>query len=219
VVAENGALLHRPATHEETPLGDAPPAAFARTLRQRGVTPLSAGRVIVATCEPHEKTVLEVIRDLGLELHVIFNKGSVMVLPAGVNKATGLATALGQMRLSPHNVVGVGDAENNHAFLRFSECSAAVANALPAVRREANLVTAGSDGAGVVELIDELLADDLRGRVGRRCRSGPAPRTPSTGGTGGSIPRAGCPLSGACTSKAPTASSTSAPRTPNCSRS
>ena len=37
--------------------------------------------------------VLEAIRDLGLELQVIFNKGSVMVLPAGVNKATGLTAA------------------------------------------------------------------------------------------------------------------------------
>jgi hypothetical protein len=29
--------------------------------------------------------VLETIRELGLELQVIFNKGAVMVLPAGVN--------------------------------------------------------------------------------------------------------------------------------------
>ena len=44
----------------------------------------------MATWEPHEKTVLEVIRDLGLEFQMIFNKGAVMVLPAGVNKSSGL---------------------------------------------------------------------------------------------------------------------------------
>ena len=44
--------------------------------------------------QPQETAVLEVIRDLGLELQVIFNKGAVMVLPAGVTKATGLAAAL-----------------------------------------------------------------------------------------------------------------------------
>ena len=61
--------------------------------------------------------MLEAIRDLGLELQVIFNKGAVMVLPSGVNKATGLDAALDELGLSPHNVVGVGDAENDHAFL------------------------------------------------------------------------------------------------------
>ena len=48
---------------------------------------------------------------------MIFNKGAVMILPSGVNKATGLAAALEELGLSPHNVVGVGDAENDHAFL------------------------------------------------------------------------------------------------------
>ena len=48
---------------------------------------------------------------------MIFNKGAVMVLPSGVNKATGLAAALAELGLSPHNVVGVGDAENDHALL------------------------------------------------------------------------------------------------------
>ena len=38
-----------------------------------------------AAWEPHEVAVLQSIRDLGLELNVIFNKGAVMVLPAGVD--------------------------------------------------------------------------------------------------------------------------------------
>jgi hydroxymethylpyrimidine pyrophosphatase-like HAD family hydrolase len=105
--------------------------------------------------------VLEVIRELGLELHVILNKGAVMVLPAGVNKATGLAAALDGMGVSPHNVVGVGDAENDHAFLELCACSAAVANALPALKERADLVTSRTHGAGVVELIDKLIANDL----------------------------------------------------------
>jgi HAD superfamily hydrolase (TIGR01484 family) len=161
VVAENGALLYEPSTGEETPLAPRPPEAFVTLLRQRGVGPISVGRVIVATWEPHESTVLATIRDLGLELQVIFNKGAVMILPAGVNKATGLANALEKMELSPHNAVGIGDAENDHALLALCECSAAVANALPTLKGSADIVTAGDHGAGVVELIDELLRDDL----------------------------------------------------------
>src|SRR5262245_40478156 len=89
VVAENGAVIHVPGAREVRGLAEAPPAAFVDRLRASGITPLDTGRVIVATTEPYETTVIETIRELGLELQVIFNKGAVMVLPSGVNKATG----------------------------------------------------------------------------------------------------------------------------------
>ncbi len=161
VVAENGALLYSPATREEKLLAAPPPQEFINILRDRQVNPLSVGRVIVATWHPNENTVLEAIRDLGLELQVIFNKGAVMVLPSGINKASGLTAALDELKLSPHNVVGVGDAENDHAFLSLCECSVAVANALPMLKERADFVTDGNRGAGVAELIDKLLTSDL----------------------------------------------------------
>ena len=99
---------------------------------------------------------------MGLELHVEFNKGAVMVLPAGTTKRTGLAAALEDMHLSPHGVVGVGDGENDHAFLSFCECAVSVANALPWLKERSDWVTPSPAGAGVVELIDRLLADDLQ---------------------------------------------------------
>jgi hypothetical protein len=123
---------------------------------------IEIGDVIVATWEPHEKTVLETIRDLALELQIIFNKGAVMILPTGVNKATGLKAALKRLGLSHHNTVGVGDAENDEAFLRFCDASAAVDNALDVVKRLTDLVMKGERGAGVVEIIDQLLENDLR---------------------------------------------------------
>ena len=161
VVAENGALLYRPDTREEKALAEPPPEGFVAELKRRGVGPIAVGRVIIATWEPHETTVLKTIRDLGLELQVIFNKGAVMVLPAGVNKASGLRSALDSMGLSPHNAVGVGDAENDHAFLNLCECAVAVANALPGVKDKADIVTRGARGVGVSELIEEMLTDDL----------------------------------------------------------
>jgi hydroxymethylpyrimidine pyrophosphatase-like HAD family hydrolase len=161
IVAENGALLYRPGSRESVPLGEPPPPAFTERLRKADI-PLSVGRSIVATVEPHEKVVLDAIRDLGLELQIIFNKGAVMVLPAGVNKASGLTVGLDELGLSPHNVAGIGDAENDHAFLRLCGASAAVANALPSLKAEADLVTRASRGAGVAELIDRVLEDDLK---------------------------------------------------------
>src|SRR6266850_4221887 len=121
VVAENGALLYRPSTREEKLLAEPPPEEFSREIMRRGAERVSVGRVIVATWEPHETTVLQVIRDLGLELQVIFNKGAVMVLPGGTTKASGLKHALREVKLSPHEVVGIGDAENDHAFLSICE--------------------------------------------------------------------------------------------------
>ena len=172
VVAENGALLYRPAEKEARPLAERPPPAFIEALQRNGVAPLSVGHVIVATWQPHETIVLETIRELGLELQIIFNKGAVMVLPTGVNKATGLESALAELGLSPHNVAGIGDAENDHAFLRLCGCSAAVDNALPVIKETADIVTAGARGAGVTELIGQLLQDDLAGveRLAQRHR-------------------------------------------------
>ena len=165
VVAENGALIYNPASRQERALVDAPPPQFVAELRRRGVDRISVGRCIVATWEPHEKVVLETIRDLGLELQVIFNKGAVMVLPGGMNKAAGLTAALKELDISAHNAVGVGDAENDHAFLNICECSAAVANALPALKETADIQLQADHGAGVTELIHELLADDLAARA------------------------------------------------------
>ena len=162
VVAENGALLYTPASKAERVLAPSPPARLVERLRALGVTPLSVGRSVVGTLEPNEQVALAVIKELGLELEIIFNKGAVMILPSGVNKATGLAEALKELGLSPHNIIGVGDAENDHAFLRMVGHGVAVANALPEVKDTADYVTQGSRGAGVVELIDRLTSLDGR---------------------------------------------------------
>jgi hydroxymethylpyrimidine pyrophosphatase-like HAD family hydrolase len=158
VVAENGPLLYRPQSRETRLLSKPPPAAFIEELRRRGVEPLTVGQVFVATEHPNERVVLEVIRELGLDLQVILNKGSVMVLPAWVNKATGLRAALEELGISAQGVVGIGDAENDEAFLAMCGCGVAVANALDSLKARARHVTAGQNGAGVREVIESLIA-------------------------------------------------------------
>lgn len=165
VVAENGALLYRPSSGEETLLAAPPPRMLVECLAARGVEPLTHGRVIVATREPQRQTAEEVVKQLGLDLHVILNAGAVMLLPRGIDKRSGLAKALGELGLSLRNAVAVGDAENDQAMLAASECAVAVANAVPALKDRADLVTRAAAGRGVEELIDRLLADDLRSLV------------------------------------------------------
>lgn len=168
VVAENGGVLFDPASDDEHSLASPPSPAFIQRLVDLGIEPISFGRVVVATWVPHHTAVLQAIRDTGLELQIIFNKGAVMVLPVGVSKASGLEAALQRIGLSPHRVVGVGDAENDHAFLRRVGCAAAVANAVPSIKNEADLVLAGDHGTGVADLIDRIIADDGALALARR---------------------------------------------------
>lgn len=160
VVAENGALLYNPATREKQILAERPAQSFIDDLRDRGVSDVSVGDVIIATWRPHERETIEAIRDSGVELQIIFNKDAVMILPSGVNKMTGLCSALEELRLSSHNVISIGDAGNDHALLEHCERSIAVANAVGALKEKADFVTQAACGAGVVEIIGMLLEND-----------------------------------------------------------
>jgi len=170
IVAENGALLYRPDSREERVLGDAPPGEFVSELVRRGIGPLSVGRAIVATSRPNEQAVRDVIRDLGVDRQVILNKDAVMILPAGVDKATGLDAALAELDLSARQCVAVGDAENDEVFLCHAGRAVAVANALPELKMIADLVTDGEYGSGVRELVSRLIASDMAGVAQRRRR-------------------------------------------------
>lgn len=160
-VLENGALLYAPARRETRRLFDPPDPRLLEAMRRRGVAPLSTGEVIVSTTRPNEARVLESIAEVGLPLDVIFNKSSVMILPAGVNKQTGLAVALAELNLSPRDVIGIGDAENDFPFLEFCGTSVAVANAIVSLKDAADLVTDGARGAGVAEVIGRVLSGDF----------------------------------------------------------
>jgi HAD superfamily hydrolase (TIGR01484 family) len=164
VVLENGAVLHIPARRETRVLCPPVSDSLARELARRGVEPVARGRAILTTRRPHEITALESIRDLGLELQITFNGDAVMVLPAGVNKGSGLQAALKEMDLSIHEAVGVGCGQNDHSFLDICECAVAVANAVDAVKSKADFTTPAAGAAGVVQVIDELVATDLSDR-------------------------------------------------------
>lgn len=168
VVAENGALLFDPALGSEEPLCAAPPATFLTQLREQGV-PFTVGKQVVATIRPYEIDVLQLVKEMNLGLDVAFNRESVMVLPSGVDKGTGLTAALAGLGVAPAEVVGIGDAENDLPFLRLCGFSVAVANAIESLKTEVDVVTSAAYGAGVTEIIDGVVAGaDLAGRTNAR---------------------------------------------------
>jgi len=160
IVAENGALLYWPSSRRIESLASSPTKHFLENLRKRGVQPLSVGCTIVATKLSHYDAVQTAISEMGLALKIILNRDSVMVLPAGMNKATGLACALSELRLHPDHVVGIGDAENDEAFLELCGFSVAVANAIPRIQEMSDLITEQEHGGGVVEVIEKILAGE-----------------------------------------------------------
>lgn len=156
VVAENGALLYDPATQKERLLAPPPSEILVNELRRRGIQ-MSVGRAIIATWRPNVQDATDAIRETKQDVRVILNKNAVMILPKGVDKASGLRVALSNLRIAAEDVVGVGDAENDLDFLAICGAGVAVANALPELKSKVAYVTRGDHGAGVEELIDQLL--------------------------------------------------------------
>ena len=167
-VVENGACLYDPRSDSVTPLGPAPPEALVDRLRAEGVARMSVGRGIIALWEPQLAAASRAIEGLAAPWRIVRNKRAVMLLPVGVDKATGFAEALRHLGVEPAGAVGIGDAENDLAFLRACGFSAAVANALPEVASAVDYHCEGERGAGVEELIELCLADRLPPRSPQR---------------------------------------------------
>lgn len=153
VVAENGGTMFVPGEREEVVLCEEVPIAAVERLRAERVEPLSIGRAVIATLVSREARVRNVLGALGVEREFIRNKNSLMLLPKGVTKATGLGFVLKELGVDWRDVAGAGDAENDLDFLRLCGCAVAVSNALPEVKAIAGIQTRGACGAGIVEFL------------------------------------------------------------------
>jgi hydroxymethylpyrimidine pyrophosphatase-like HAD family hydrolase len=166
IVAENGALLYRPKGREIRTLGAPPEAPLLRALERRGVA-FELGTSSIHTAASAAEPTMAAIRATGVDRTPIFNKGALMLLPGGVTKASGLAAALDILCRSFHNTAGMGDGENDHAFLAQCEFAVAVADAVPALRDRADLVTAAAGPRGAVEFIEGHFLHDVGDLIGR----------------------------------------------------
>ncbi len=161
VVAENGAVVEFPDSGYSVVLGQPPPPNLLAELRQQGI-PCVIGRSIVEADTREGPRILAVLQRLELPLVLAFNRGRVMVLPQAISKATGLREALAILRLSEHNAVAIGDAENDHELLRVCEVGVAVAWGSEALKASADYVLPGNGPNAVGAYIRGLAK---RGRV------------------------------------------------------
>jgi hydroxymethylpyrimidine pyrophosphatase-like HAD family hydrolase len=168
IVAENGAVLWSEANGSRAL---APPVAVAlrEALKARDVF-AQRGDVLLTTEGRHAAVTLEEIARLGLECQLVRNRGALMILPAGVSKGSGVLEALGELGISQHNTVGIGDAENDHSLLEACEVGVAVGNAIPALKTHADIVLAEPDGMGVTLFVRGLVNGTLPATVPNRWR-------------------------------------------------
>jgi hydroxymethylpyrimidine pyrophosphatase-like HAD family hydrolase len=169
IVAENGAVLAFPASGHSTVIGRPPVPAFLEELRRRGIR-IEVGQCVVEADASAAHEILQVIRELELPLVLLFNRGRLMVLSQAISKATGLREALAALRLSAHNAIGIGDAENDHEMIDLCELGVAVSWGSAALTAAADEVLEGTGPQAVATYIRDA-ARSVRlapERVGRR---------------------------------------------------
>jgi hypothetical protein len=167
VVAENGAVLAFP-NGQTRLLGHSPPQALLDELHRRGIE-YKAGRCVVEVDAALAPQILEVIRNFELPLVLLFNRSRLMILPQAISKGTGLREALNVLRLSVHNAIAIGDAENDHDLLAACEIAVAVGWGSPALQKEADEILPG-DGPRAVAAYIQRTAQEMKlplGRIGR----------------------------------------------------
>jgi hypothetical protein len=114
------------------------------------------GQCVVEADAPTAPEILEVVRKLELPLTLTFNRSRVMVLPQGISKASGLREALNTLRLSLHNCIGIGDAENDYPLLEACEIGVAVSWGSKSLQKLADHVLHGGGPKAIADYIREV---------------------------------------------------------------
>lgn len=159
VVAENGGILHHPGRPPATLLGPPPPEDLKEVLVSCGVVDVEIGELIVSAWRHDEIAVRRAAHRLEATwpCQVVPNKDRVMLLPAGVDKGSGLRAAVAALGVELSDVVGIGDGENDVSLLQAAGLGVAVADAVPMLLDQADLCTKAPASLGVIEAIDVLL--------------------------------------------------------------
>ena len=155
VVGENGAVIEFPDSGYSKVFGEPPPTALLNELRREHI-PFGIGQSIVDASAEAAPRILAILQRLELPLVLAFNRSRVMVLPQAISKATGLRHVLAILRLSPHNAVAIGDAENDYQLLGACEVGVAVAWGCEALKAAADYILPGDDPSAVAGYILEM---------------------------------------------------------------
>ncbi len=167
VVAENGALVDSPFVGRPKRYGRATGTRVRERFAITNLHGIEVGEVVVSV--PLRSAREAGRRVAGLAVTLVRNADRVMIVPRGVDKATGVRAAMRGLRLGAASFAAIGDGDNDLPLLRAAALAGAVHNARPGVRAESDYICKASVGAGVREFVRGPLSDQIaaRGRAGR----------------------------------------------------
>jgi hypothetical protein len=152
VVAENGAVLYFPSRGMIRDQAPPPPPRLLAELDRRGID-YQAGRVIVGVWRGDEERVQEALTASGVNLERVYNRAALMLLPAGISKGEGVRQVIRELGLSFHDVLALGDAENDLDLFEVCGWAGCPVNAIRALWERADWIFPGEDGQGIAQAI------------------------------------------------------------------
>ncbi len=161
VVAENGGVLYFPAAGRLCDMAVGPPAPLLAELERLEI-PYQAGRVVIGTAIEHEAAVRQALAATGVTMTLVPNRTSLMLLPHGVSKGSGVRPVIGMLGLSPRDVLALGDAENDLDLFEACGFAACPGNAVAEVKARVDWVFPGDNGAAIAAALADL---NVEGRL------------------------------------------------------
>ncbi|HEV8405722.1 MAG TPA: phosphoglycolate phosphatase [Nitrososphaera sp.] len=96
----------------------------------------------------------KILEEHSLPLYLSDSKYAFHINEKGVDKAKGLVEALKMLKADPEDTVAIGDSETDVPMYDICGCSIALGHAEEGVKKKAEHVVAGREGAGLVEAVD-----------------------------------------------------------------
>ena len=155
VVAENGGVLYFPADGRISDMAVEPPPRLLAELDRRGVA-YQAGRVVIGTTRDYEREVRAALAATGVTLALVANRGSLMLLPHGVDKGTSVRHVIRMLGLSARDVLALGDAENDAALFEACGFSGCPGDAMEELKARADWVFPGDNGAAIAAALGRI---------------------------------------------------------------
>lgn len=157
VICEEGGVLVNVVTGEVTLLAEPAEPELVAALEAAGVPNLDVGHVVIGAPTSSLDLVTEVRDRVGSSRHIVTNKGSIALAPAGCDKGRGLRAAMTALDVYERPIMAIGDAANDLPMFAIATIAIAVANADDAVRASGVPLTTASFGSGVAEALHEHL--------------------------------------------------------------
>lgn len=155
LIAENGAVSYFHDLRKKEVLGK-DWSERARNVFAKSGIPMHFAEVMFATAIENAPKVSDFLSKAHLDVKLVPNRDSLMVLPPDVDKGTGVAATIQHFGTTRKLFLTCfGDGENDLALFAPADLGVAVANAVDALKKIADVVTEKPGGYGVAEYLYE----------------------------------------------------------------